>query len=89
MSYPMARGEADFPEMPESDRPVKARKLSRVVKRPNGQRYEKPLEEKYLKAQRYGWDIVDEYVARVENLDWVYPKENILSRNAENPDPNS
>ena len=64
MSYPMARGEADFPEMPESDRPVKARKLSRVVKRPNGQRYEKPLEEKYLKAQRYGWDIVDEYVAR-------------------------
>ena len=67
MSYPMARGEADFPEMPESDRPVKARKLSRVVKRPNGQRYEKPLEEKYLKAQRYGWDIVDEYVARVEN----------------------
>eukprot|EP01046_Picozoa_sp_COSAG06_P040475 COSAG06_NODE_4903_length_3871_cov_35.018293_2_plen_153_part_00 len=46
---------------------VKARKLSRVVKRPNGQRYEKPLDEKYLKAQRYGWDIVDEYVAWGEN----------------------
>ena len=63
----MARREADFPEMPDADRPAKARKLSRVVKRPDGQQYDKPLDEKYLMAQRYGWDIVDEYAARVQN----------------------
>ena len=51
----MARREADFPEMPDADRPAKARKLSRVVKRPDGQQYDKPLDEKYLMAQRYGW----------------------------------
>ena len=49
----MARREADFPEMPDADRPAKARKLSRVVKRPDGQQYDKPLDEKYLMAQRY------------------------------------
>ena len=62
----MARREADFPEMPDADRPAKARKLSRVVKRPDGQQYDKPLDEKYLMAQRYGWDIVDEYAARAQ-----------------------
>ena len=63
----MARREADFPGMQDADRPAKARKLSRVVKRPDGQQYDKPLDEKYLMAQRYGWDIVDEYAARVQN----------------------
>jgi hypothetical protein len=33
----------------------------------SGQQYEKPLDEKYLMALRYGWDIVDEYVAWVQN----------------------